>query len=1055
MQESEKQFTVYKSSAGSGKTFTLVKEYLRIALSDTFDPPQRYKKILAITFTNKAAAEMKERIISALKELADPKAGINSPLAIILKEELKLDAFTLAVRSKDLLRAILHNYTDFAIGTIDSFTHRIIRAFSHDLNLPVNFEVEMDSEKLIREAVDILISKIGVDDKLTEILVKFSETKTEEEKTWQIENELRYAAKNLLKEDAARSADKLRELSIDDFMNIASKLHKMKIAFEENVGKIAKSAIKLIQNSGLSIDDFSYTKAGIAGRLLAYANNDLEKFGEPNKNIEKSIASGKWNSGTATKDAKAIIETIKFELETYWKQLEEIVEHEFPTYVFRKMLRKNIYSIAVLSEIEKIIFNFRNEQNILHISEFNRIISKVVFAEPVPFIYERLGEKYSNYLIDEFQDTSLVQWHNLLPLIENSLAGNHFNMLVGDGKQAIYRWRGGEVSQFANLPKVINHLDNPLITEREQSLVRNYEPRHLSKNYRSKAEIIQFNNAFFRNLSEQLSDSGKLIYDQLEQEFDPTNTGGYVRIESLNLEKDNKSEPFVEKTIALVQQLAKEDWPLSEIAILVKTNKDGSLIATNLLKAGIPVLSSESLLLKQSPIVSFMVSILRCIDHPAEELAGAQVLEYLVASKKISGPLHERLKQFGDHRNNLKSFLAEHKITFDPIRFARLPFYQRCEEIITCFGLGEKSDSYLLFFLDEILNYSNSRNKDKQDFFAWWEDRSRKASVVVPEGMNAVTIMTIHKSKGLEFPVVIFPFANWKPIGKPDEKWIDFEDPEIPGLTTALIPITKDLMKTNFKSVYEEEQDKLMLDDINVLYVAMTRAEKRLYVFTEDISLRKSEPTGVSPFFPRALNAMKNPFVENISETGKIVPPELSKVIPPECISPDNLESHIWENRVRIRSNSSDHWDADDANGSRDKGNLLHEILSEINTKEDIDFALENAILNGLSGSSERDSIKTLLNKLIDLPELSSCFNGKGKIRKETELLLPNGKRLRPDRVIENSEETIIIDYKTGQANPSYKKQLDRYAEVLKEMGYGKIQKKIVYTETLTVESWN
>ncbi|HET6991381.1 MAG TPA: 3'-5' exonuclease, partial [Bacteroidia bacterium] len=498
----------------------------------------------------------------------------------------------------------------------------------------------------------------------------------------------------------------------------------------------------------------------------------------------------------ASKSSQESISAIQPELESCWNQLEQIRETEYPVYVFRGLLRKNIYSIAVLNELEKIIFSFRADQNILHISEFNKIISRVVFAEPVPFIYERLGEKYANYLIDEFQDTSIVQWQNLLPLVENSLAGNNFNMLVGDGKQAIYRWRGGEVEQFARLPYLSSHTDNPLIRERELSLVRNHTEKHLAKNWRSKKEIVEFNNTFFRSLSAQLSDESKLIYDRLEQEYKPDNAGGYVRIEALEPDADDKMQIFIDRTIATINELRKEDWAYSEIAILCRRKIEGSEIATALLKSGVPVLSSESLLLKYSPLVSFMVSLLRCIDHPADELASAQVLEYLVSTKKINKHLHECLKEFSESSNDLSAVLKKHNIIFDGLRFARLPIYQRCEELISCFGLGDETDSYLLFFLDEILNYTNSRSKDKIDFFEWWEDRSREASIVVPEGMDAVTVMTIHKSKGLEFPVVIFPFANWEIAARKTEKWVQFNDPEIPQLKTALISLTKELLNT-------------------------------------------------------------------------------------------------------------------------------------------------------------------------------------------------------------------------------------------------------------------
>ncbi|CAN5913353.1 UvrD-helicase domain-containing protein [soil metagenome] len=1045
-------FTVYRSSAGSGKTFTLVREYLRIALTDTFDPPQRYRKILAITFTNKAAAEMKERIIRSLKELSNPDAGKISPMSVALKEELKLDSLTLATRSSNLLRAILHNYTDFAIGTIDSFTHRIVRAFAHDLRLPVNFEVETDADKLIREAVDILVGKIGDDPQLTELLVQFSARKADEEKTWQIEYELREIGKELVNEEGARNAELLRGLSIENFMHINEKLKKSRDNFEAKIIAIAKEAVGIISGAGLVMDDFSFKKAGIAGRFFAFSKGELDKLGEPNKNIEKLFSGGKWFSGDASKGSQAVITSLQDTLGGLWKKIEAVKEEEYPAYVFHKMLLQNIYAIAVLNEIERIIFSFRSEQNILHISEFNRIISRIVFAEPVPFIYERLGEKYSNYLIDEFQDTSVVQWQNLLPLLENSLAGNFFNMLVGDGKQAIYRWRGGEVEQFAKLPVVIDPSQNPLVKEREQSLVRNFSEQHLGKNFRSKSEIVQFNNSFFRFLSERLGAASKLIYDKLEQEHVPANEGGYIRIEELEPQEEEKNEIYIAKTLERIQLLNAEGWAYAAIAVLVRTNNEGSMIAGALIENKIPVLSSDSLLLKQSAIVSFMVSILRCIDFPGDELAGAQVLEYLVSTKRIVLPLHECLRQYNEARNNLQEVLLKNNIRLDLLRCSRLPIYQRCEEIITCFNLGDKADSYLVFFLDEILNYTNSRSKDKNDFFAYWEDRSKVASVVVPAGMNAVTVMTIHKSKGLEFPVVILPFANWKIEKHNVKKWITFSDPEIPELNTALIPLTQELLKTPFADVYEEERDKTLLDSLNVLYVGMTRPEHRLYVFTE--MLGDKEVASVSWFFKAALERMNIAFVDHVVELGKIAPPEKRKEQELVCIRPEKIQSHSWENRVQIRSASSDHWDVEDAPGSRDKGNLLHEILAHITTIDDIDSAIEKAIQDGYTNAQEGKELAVLLRQLIALPELATSFSGNGKIRRETELLLPDGKRLRPDRVIENSQETIILDYKTGEPNERYKKQLNGYAEVLMQMGYTNIKKKIVYTETLKVESW-
>lgn len=1055
MNKAQNNFTVYKSSAGSGKTFTLVKEYLRLALADTGEIPQLYRQILATTFTNKAAAEMKSRIIASLKELSKLLPGSTSTMASELSAELQVDLITLSKRATLILSAILHNYTDFAIGTIDSFTHRIVRAFAHDLRLPVNFEIEADGQKLIAEAVDLLISKIGEDEKLTDILIQFSEANAEEGNSWELEWALKSTATNLLNEEGFDNAKKLLHLSIDDFLSIRDRLVNFKKLFEEKVKAIAKNANTLIKNSGLEISDFVGGQNGIAGKFNSYENSKPFKFDGGSDQINLKVNLGIWHSSKCSKASKVTISTIQDQLKIYWEELATIFVEEYPNYCFRELIRKNIYTVALLNEIEKIIFSFRTEQNTIPISDFNRIIAQVVLAEPIPFIYERLGEKYTNYLIDEFQDTSIVQWQNLLPLIENALAGNNFNMVVGDGKQSIYRFRGGEVEQFVKLPYLPSKTDNPLIKEREKSLVRNHGEKYLENNWRSKIEVVDFNNKFFRIASEQLDTTSKLIYDKLEQIPKAGNTGGYVRIEAITTDKTAETALQITKTIDLIEQIRSDGYSYSDIAILVRANKEGAAIATALLEAGIPVLSAESLLLNNSPIVSFMVALLRCIDYPADELASAQVLEYLISTKRINKTLHESLIEFHELANDISLFLKKQNFNFDTLKFARLPIYQRCEELINFFDLGTKSDSYLIFFLDEILNYATSRSKDKIDFFNWWEERSIKASIVVPEGMDAVTVMTIHRAKGLEFPVVIIPFANWKISLKAEQKWVEINDPELPELPVALISLNKTLATTQYDAVYQDELNKVFLDHLNMLYVAMTRPQNRLYIITE-ISLKtKSIASTVSDLFNSILVQMGCPFVNNIYESGTAVPTipsEKNKIV---CIRPENMNSNTWENSVRIRSTSAEHWKHDDLHGSRDKGNLLHKILADINTKSDIDSAIEKAIQNGIIDRSESEELKQLITKIINIPALENCFSGLGKIRKETELLLPNGSSLRPDRVIENQSETIILDYKTGAENIKYRKQIDNYAVVLKEMGYANISKIIVYTESLKVESWN
>ncbi|MCK4638739.1 MAG: UvrD-helicase domain-containing protein, partial [Bacteroidales bacterium] len=412
-------FTVYKSSAGSGKTYTLVKEYLKIVLMH----PTKFRNILAITFTNKAANEMKERIISNLIELSATEPDKNSiTIKYLLPElisDLKIDTETITKRSSEALELILHNYSDFAIGTIDSFVHKIIRIFAHDLHLPLNFDVEMDEDTLISQAIDLLISRVGTDEKLTKVLMRFTEDKTENEQNWNIETDLQTFAKSLLKEDGQYQIEKLKKLTLDDFLKINKKILENIKKFEDSVKEKAGIAIQLIHKNNVSISSFYYGNQGIGKYFDNLFNGDFEKI-KPNSRVIQTIEKNKWYSGKTDDYQKYAIDNIKSELKEIYFDIEENIINGYSKYMVLKLLRRNIYPLAVLNEIEKILNEIKTQNNIVHISEFNKRIADIVLNEPVPFIYERLGEKYKYFLIDEFQDTSVLQWHNLLPLIDNS-----------------------------------------------------------------------------------------------------------------------------------------------------------------------------------------------------------------------------------------------------------------------------------------------------------------------------------------------------------------------------------------------------------------------------------------------------------------------------------------------------------------------------------------------------------------------------------------------------------------------------------------------------------
>ncbi|MCD4730799.1 MAG: UvrD-helicase domain-containing protein, partial [Bacteroidales bacterium] len=839
----QKNFTVYKSSAGSGKTYTLVKEYLKIVLNS----PEKFRNVLAITFTNKAANEMKERIIGSLKEIAandvyPDTIAVQFMLPEIIKET-GIAKSRIAENARKVLSSILHKYSDFAVSTIDSFVHRIIRSFAFDLHLPLNFEVELDMDELIAKVIDILISKVGTDEKLTTTLLNFTQAKTDQEKSWNIELDLTEIARLLLKEEGQIHIEKLKKLDLSDFSEINKQVSKSVNEFEGVISKLGREAIDLINSRGIPHQAFYQGRSGISKYFEYLANGRFDKI-NPNSYVQTTLGEDKWVSGKAGAEDISSIDEIKDDLIRYFQKIDEYSERHYERYVVLNEVRKNLYPVAVLNEIEKVMDEYKSENDVLLISEFNKRIAEIVLSEPVPFIYERVGEKYQHFLLDEFQDTSILQWQNLLPLIDNSLGGSNFNMIVGDGKQAIYRWRGGEVEQFATLPKIYKRPNDQIQEQREQSLIRNYKEEVLEYNFRSKKEIIDFNNDFFGEISNRLPDEYRLIYQDVNQKSNEKNTGGHVHIEFYDKDKSDLSldEFNLLRIKETIRQLTDEDgFGLKDIAILCRNNKNASLIAADLLENKINVISSESLLLVNSPTIRFLIAVIKSLLNYKDKIAQTEVISYLSKTQRLKGKLQDNLSGFGivdfkkgDKNPGINFFekLAVHDFTLNKYTLLNLTLYDLCEELIRIFKLNKIADPYLQFFLDAVIKLTSEQNQEVNEFLDWWEENKGKISIIVPEGINAVQVMTIHKAKGLEFPVVIYPFATERHRRTKDKLWVDFEDKEIPKLKVALVNTSKSLLETQYEAAYLEEDSKSILDLINLLYVVFTRPVNRLYVFT-------------------------------------------------------------------------------------------------------------------------------------------------------------------------------------------------------------------------------
>jgi ATP-dependent exoDNAse (exonuclease V) beta subunit len=623
-------FLVYKSSAGSGKTYTLISVYLQIVLRE----PARFRNILAITFTNKAANEIKNRIVSNLKVLSvDGEENIPTKyyhLVESLKKSTGLGFPELSERSAKVLTLILHNYGDFAVSTIDSFMHRIIRSFSFDLKLSMNFEVEMDTALLQAETVDSLLSEVGKDNYITDILVKFVQERAESDESWQIERDLLKFSDNLFGEDTFDILPRLGEFTAEKLASVNKKLNQFLVFYENSLVSLAKEAMQRIESHGIGAEYFSNGTRGIYSFFRKIAEGDVESALEPNSCVLKTINDDVWLSAKAQKkpEGTAILE-ISEELTQIYQKIEKLSANAGGKYILYRNIRGNLYPMAVLGELNQRLQAVKKDRNVVSISEFNRIIASIVSNEPVPFIYERTGERFRHYLIDEFQDTSVLQWNNLLPLVENSLSLNGSNMIVGDGKQAIYRFRNGEVEQFVRLPDIDNPTGNPILQQRAQVLAREYAPNRLDSNFRSKCEVIDFNNRFFEYAAKAFLPETGEVYSGVAQLSNPENTGGFVSVEFFQGEKKEFESYNCERTLELVGELTGSGYQPGDITVLCRSNKDASAIASYLNANGVKVVSSESLLLVKSPEVNFLINFLTFLTDNENTICRTAVAAYL------------------------------------------------------------------------------------------------------------------------------------------------------------------------------------------------------------------------------------------------------------------------------------------------------------------------------------------------------------------------------------------------------------------------------------------
>lgn len=1044
-----KNFVVYKSSAGSGKTFTLVKEYLKLALRDPQKLSYNFKRILALTFTNKAAAEMRIRIVKALTTICHPAGkageGKTSDLEKILCNELQLDAKELKARASVLINHMLHHYSDFAVSTIDSFSHKIVKTFAHDLGLSVNFNLETDTGEFYNKVIAQLINEIGKDTAITDLLKEFVLNNLDEEQSWDPEKSMQDFARLLQKENSVQHVKGLAALDEEKRIKLKQKLNTELKEYRNTIKQKGQQAVDLIEKLGLNDDDFLYKKSGPQSFFRKCAAFELE---DSSSRITEAIEKDKWYGKDTDAGTKLKIDSIAPELNRLGKELLNFIKENKARYTLYELINKRIYPILLLNKIQSITNELKDEEQLVFIEEFNTRIFDLIKNEPVSFIYERLGDRYKNFLLDEFQDTSTLQWQNILPLVENSLAEGNFNLLVGDGKQSIYRWRNANVKQFALLPQLEGVENSPTLAQQQEAIKRNYLQENLNVNYRSRSSIIEFNNSLFEHLSKTyLTEPLSRIYDGQAQEI-KNKAVGYVSIINEPQPSDQLEDFVLNKTLDRVNSSLANGYSLKHLCVLTDSNKRGSDIANFLSKQGIPVISNDSLLLSNCAEINALAAFFRYIQNGKDHVSAAVVLNYLRSVTKINFlQFHISVSSLG--KQNLYELLAKLGFAISETELQTKNLLDIAVHLIEKLEMNTISNAgvYLRFFLDEVSKFMSTQNSNVSDFNEWWQKRSKDSSLIISEDLDAVKIMTIHKSKGLEFPIVIIPFCNWN-VAKNSDQWIQLNDIDLP-IQSAYVPLNKTTATAGFSEELEAENQERTLDNINKLYVAFTRAVDELHIISSVSTGDKRQTVDhwLRPYLESSNLLVKK---EQHYEFGSPTKPSEDSKKVDDVIQLHSLDIKSELQSVKIKGSFLN--GSELAEGAKQKGIVMHYVLSKIKHINDIDDALKDAVLTGLISIAQQNEFKSTILQLIQQKELSPYYDPAKKIYTEKEILMDTGEILRPDRLVIWGNEACIIDYKTGKENTSkYTQQMKDYQWALEKMGYQNIKKLLVYIENFKV----
>ena len=1068
--------TIYRASAGAGKTHRLTGEYLALLFAGARDA---YRRILAVTFTNKATDEMKSRIVSELHALA---SGAKSDYLASLSAKQGQTEDVIRRRAAQILADILNDYSAFNISTIDRFFQQTMRAFTREIGLSGGYEIELDEDSVLSSASDSMMMNLDKPENkdILNWLINLAEDKIENSGSWNISGDITMLGKELFKESYSAADAKAREEISDK-----NRLKKYRDAIfsvirstEAEARRLGEEGENILKQYGLKATDFKWG-----------GTSPMLKFGRMAKGEMKELTErfiGFADKPDALYTAKTKPDIKDAILRAFDGGLNDCIKRvigffsDLTTYNTAKAIHSNFNSLGILADLSKEIADYCREHNVMMISSTTELLGKIIGGSDAPFIYEKTGTRVDHFMIDEFQDTSVMQWRNFRPLLKESLANGRANLIVGDVKQSIYRFRNS---------------DWKLLEEQVKADFPEYEnEKTLEENWRSARNIVEFNNNIFTtlpatlqkfynealmesSLSEEQRDAYKekitSVYRECSQKVAPPFIGkdGHVRIEFFEgKNKEDWQAEALERLPGVIEKLQDNGYEPKDIAILVRKNDEAVKVAERLLsyKKEHPsetycydIISNEALFLGSSPFIRFMISVIRYLQNPKDEFC-EQAMRY---SYRVLNGLTGEADEEGAYSINTtgETFPQE---TLDALRtLSHCSLYELSEGIARLFAsnLGANDQVFVQALLDKISEFSQKGNADTERFLDWWDDEGYRKTIQTPDSQNAIRILTIHKSKGLGFKAVIVPFCDWNidhDYRKTVIMWCKPLKAPFDGLHLLPIKYKKDLGSTIFADDYFRERLYAFVDNLNALYVAFTRAKEELIVFSPRQEEKKDNKGNILP--PTISSVADALFVSlsdaispetgiyelgdwwHTSQRGKDdnAPKEIAMT--PLCqVSPDN--------RLHLRLHGKGYFFNDTR---RKHGTLMHEVLSQILSRDDIPAAVESYRRAGIINRSEAEELAVRLNELLSTPEVASWYDGSARVLNEVDILFGKGLARRPDRVMIKADKAIVVDYKFGEKQDKrYQTQVRNYMRLIRRMGFEKVEGYLWYVELDTLET--